>query len=80
MNKPLGSWGVNRRDALAYLQLSDINIRFAKEKMEHLYFTFVSSSLKDKMHFTCLTGSFTNARERMGNFTPLGHREIEFYG
>ena len=28
-NKPLGSWGVNCRDAHASLQLSDINIRFA---------------------------------------------------
>ena len=42
-------------------------------------FTFVLSSLKDKMHFTCLNRSFTNARERMGNFTPLGHRKIEIY-
>ena len=25
-------WGVNRRDVHAYLQLSDINIRFAKKK------------------------------------------------
>ena len=24
------------------------------------------------MHLTCLTRSFTNARERMGNFTPQG--------
>ena len=43
-------------------------------------FTFVSSSLKYKMHFMCLTRSFTNAREGMGNFTPLGCRKIEFYG
>ena len=33
-----------------------------------------------KMHFTCRTRSFTNAREQMGNFTPLGLRKIEFYG
>ena len=32
------------------------------------------------MHFTCLTRSFTNARERMGNFTLLGRRKFEFYG
>ena len=31
-------WGVNRRDVHAYLQLSDINIWFAKKKIEHLYF------------------------------------------
>ena len=37
-NKPLGSWGVNCRDAHAYLQLSDINIWFAMEKIDHLYF------------------------------------------
>ena len=80
MNKPLGSWGVNCRDAHGYLQLSDINIRFAKKKIDHLYFYLFSSSLKDKMHFTCLTRSFTNARERIGMFTPLGHRKIEFYG
>ena len=37
-NKPLGSWGVNCRDVHAYLQLSDINIQFAKKKIDHLYF------------------------------------------
>ena len=31
-------WGVNGRDAHAYLQLSDINIRFAMKKIHHLYF------------------------------------------
>ena len=31
-------WGVNCRDAHGYLQLSDINIRFAKKKIDHLYF------------------------------------------
>ena len=31
-------WGVNRIDAHAYLQLSDINIQFAKKKIDHLYF------------------------------------------
>ena len=37
-NKPLGSCGVNHRDAHAYLQLSDINIQFAKKKIDHLFF------------------------------------------
>ena len=38
-------WGVNCRDAHAYLQLSDINIHFATKKIEHLYFylCFVNS-------------------------------------
>ena len=31
-------WGVNRIDAHAYLQLSDIIIQFAKKKIDHLYF------------------------------------------
>ena len=73
-------WGVNRIYAHAYFQLSDIYIRFAKKKIDHLYFTFASSSLKDKMHFMCLTRSFTSARGRMGNFTPLDPRKIEFNG
>ena len=30
--------GVNRIDVHEYLQLSDINIRFAKKKTDHLYF------------------------------------------
>ena len=34
-------WGVNCRDAHAYLQLSDINIRFATKKIKYLYFTLV---------------------------------------
>ena len=33
-----GRWRVNRIDAHAYLQLSDINIWFAKQKIDHLYF------------------------------------------
>ena len=32
------------------------------------------------MHFTCLTRSFTNARERMGNFTPLGLGKLNSMG
>ena len=73
-------WGVNHRDAHAYLQLSGINIRFAMKKIDQLNFTFVSSSLKDKMHFTCRTRRLANASVQMGNFTPLGLRKIEFYG
>ena len=37
-NKPLGSWGVNHRDAHAYLQLFGINIWFAMIKIDQLYF------------------------------------------
>ena len=35
---PTIRWGVNRIDVHAYLQLSDINIRFGKKKTDHLYF------------------------------------------
>ena len=37
-NKPLGSWGVNHRDAHAYLQLFGISSRFAMKKIDQLYF------------------------------------------
>ena len=42
--------------------------------------TFVSSSLKEKMHFTCRTRRLANASGQMGNFTPLGLGKVEFYG
>ena len=45
-----------------------------------VFFTFVLSSLKDKMHFMCLTRHLANASGQMGNFTPLGLRKIELYG
>ena len=64
-------------DAHAYLQLSGINIRFAIKRSTSCTFTFVSSSLKDKMHFTCRTRRLANVS---GHFTTLGLRKIEFYG
>ena len=62
-----------------YLQLFGINIPFAMKKIDQLYF-YLSSSLKEKMHFTCRTRRLANASGQMGNFTPLGIRKIEFYG
>ena len=32
------------------------------------------------MHFTCLTRSFTNAREQMGKFTPLAVGKLNSMG
>ena len=63
-----------------YLQLFGINIPFAMKKIDQPIFTFVSSSLKEKMHFTCRTRRLANSSGQMGNFTPLGLRKIEFYG
>ena len=76
-------WGVGELIAEIRMQTCNCLIYpygLQRKRSTICIFTFVSSSLKDKMHFTCLTRSFTNARERIGNFTPLGRRKIEFYG
>ena len=76
MNKPLGSWGV-----ITEMPMHTCNCLVLRQKRStSCIFTFVSSSLKDKMHFTCQTGRLANASGQMGNFTPLGLRKIEFYG
>ena len=76
-------WGVGK--LIAEMRMRTCNCLkltsgLRRKRSTSCIFTFVSSSLKDKMHFTSLAQSFTNARERIGNFTPLGRRKIEFYG
>ena len=73
----MGSWCTNLSNYMGGWCLRKLNSMggWVKTKV-----TIVSSSLKVEMHFTCRTQGLANARERMGNFTPLDLRKIEFYG
>ena len=71
-NELLGNWGVNRRDAHAYLQLSDINIWFAEEKIDHLYFYLCFVFSKGKNAFYLSNPTFYQCEGADGEFYTTG--------
>ena len=72
MNKPLGSWGVNHRDAHAYLQLFGINIRFAMKKIDQLYFYLCFVFSKEKNAFYVSNPTFSQCEWANWEFYTTG--------
>ena len=72
MNKPLGSWGVNHRDAHANLQLFGINIRFAMKKIDQLYIYLCFVFSKGKNAFYVLNPTFSQCKWTNGEVYTTG--------
>ena len=72
MNKPLGSWGVNHRDAHAHLQLFGINIPFAMKKIDQLYFYLCFIFSKEKNAFYVSNPTFSQCEWANWEFYTTG--------
>ena len=72
VHKPLGSWGVNYRDAHAYLQLFGINITFAMKKIDQLYFYLCFIFSKGKNAFYVSNPTFSQCEWANGEFYTTG--------